>query len=166
MQNFMEFVDKRKRDAKHHLDLIKKLLERGGMKVSSHLNKDDSYIFVESPVKNLSFDGVRIYQIGDIIAYRVQKEEETHPFGRSYPLEIEEMFYDFLSDEESETKAGELVAKTLIFELKNFFEKSEAAEKKLRTSDFDGIHDPLGKVITRSSETGTDYANLVYNKTN
>ena len=155
---YREFVDNKQRKAKKHLGLVKRLLEKQGFQVTDRAEeRDDPHIFVFNPDKNLSFDGVRIYEIGGDIAYRVQKEAETHPFGKAYSLPIEKMYEDLLGDEEDEDKIGEEIIKSVSSELKEFFEKSAKAEKDGPW----GAEDPLGKVYARS--TGTDYSNQVHN---
>lgn len=164
-RSFGTFVDKKKRDSIHQLELIQDLLERNGMKVENFLqndkNEDDSYIFCYSPLKNSGFDGVRIYKIGAEIAFRVQKESKTHPYGSAYPLPIESMFHDFLSDHDvDEKKAGEKIIEAVGKEMRKFFEKSVEAEKVLHDKEIEG--GDAGNVLTRSS--GTDYSSMVYQK--
>jgi hypothetical protein len=109
----------------------------------------------------VSFEGVRVYKIGSQMAYRVQKEEKTHPYGKAYRSDLEEMFNDFVSDHMDEEKAGKKVMKTVVEELQKFFKASASAEEELMTGDFGG-DDPMGKIVIKS--TGTDYSNLVHAK--
>jgi hypothetical protein len=153
MQTFIEFIDKKKRDAKKHLRIVKKLLESGNMEVKEYLDDEEPYIFLFSPSKELTFDGVRIYQIGSQLAFRLQKEEKTHPFGTAYPLDIEEMFNDLMSDHHNPEKAGKEVVKSVLHEMDRFFKKSISAEKDLRNSEFDG------KIAVRSGML--DFSNIV-----
>lgn len=162
METFVEFVDKKEREAKKHLKIVKKLLESQGMKVADHLKDDDPYIFVFNPGQNIAFDGVRIYQIGTQIAFRIQKEENTHPFGRAYPLPVEDMFNDLMSDNHKPELAGKKVIESVTEEVKSFFIKSANAEKDLRGSEFGNASDPMNKIAIRS--TNTDYSNMVYTK--
>jgi hypothetical protein len=162
VKTFLEYVDKKERESKRHLKIIANLLENSGMKVKKHLGEDAPYLFVPSPQKKLSFDGIRIYKIGSHIAYRVQKNEKTQPYGKSYPLDIEDMFKDYISDHMDEDKAGGLVVRSVIKEIKHFFKKSHEAEKDLMQADFD-VNDPLGRVVVKS--TGTDWSNQVANRT-
>ena len=163
MASFVEFADKKEREAKRHLKIVKKLLEQNGLKVRDHLTDDDDpFLFVVAPSKKLSFDGVRVYQIGSQMAYRVQKEEKTHPYGKAYAIDIEDMFTDYLSDHIEEDRAGKMIVQAVTDEIKKFFDKSEAAEKELRQAEFGGAGDPLGRVVIKS--TGTDYSNLVHNQ--
>lgn len=163
MAGFREFVDKRTREARKQLATIKRILENGGFGVNDFTMDEDPYIFAKNPAGNLPFDGVRIYRIGDEIAYRVQKEEKTHPYGKAFGLDIEEMFNDLISDEGmTEQKAGKEVMKAVQEEIRQFFNKNAEAEKEFRAGDFDFGGDPSGHV-TVSSSTGTDYSNTIQN---
>ena len=133
-KGFFEFLDKKARRSKHQLELVKQVFERHSMSVKDFMNEEVPYIFLKNTVPNPSFDGIRIYKIGETMAFRVQKEADTHPYGRAYNLDIEAMYNDLLSDHKHEEKAGKLVIQTLIKELKSFFEQSEKAEKDLRVS--------------------------------
>jgi len=161
MSTFREFVDKKTREAKKQLFTLDKVLKKEGVNTANHLEDDDPYLFVRSPGK-LSFDGIRIYKIGDNIAYRVQKEEETHPYGKAYSLDVEGMYEDYISDDDyDESKAGKEVMKSIVSEIRNFFNKSAEAENELRDGEFDKAGDPLGRVMMKS--TGTDYSSKVTN---
>jgi len=167
MKTFGEFIDKKGRAAKKELGIIKKTLEKDGMTVEDFLEDEDPYIYIRS-AGGLSFDGIRVYKIGNNIAYRVQKEDKTHPYGVAYPLDMEDMFNDLISDNIGEEKAGREVMESIANEIKKFFQKSADAEKEIRASEFDKQKDPMGRAMQRSasvrSSTGTDYANLIYNK--
>lgn len=159
-KSFGEFVDKKKRDAISQLRLVKKMLESHGFKVEDFLNsnEDDHYIFCHGDRHDGGFDGIRIYKIGNDIAFRVQKESKTHPYGSAYLLPIETMFHDFLTDENvDQKKAGEMVIEAVGKEVRKFFEKSAKAAKEYRSDML--ASDP---VMVRSS--GTDYSALIFNK--
>ncbi len=132
------------------------------MSVSSFLEGDDPYVFLRSNKGGTSFEGVRIYKIGGNIAYRIQKEEKTHPFGKAYPLDIEGMWDDLIGDKMDEKEAGKQIIKAVHEEFDTFFTKSLDAEKQLRTGDFDRKGNPLGNVMITGQ--GTDYSNLVHSK--
>jgi len=161
MNGFSQFVDKKARKAKKHLKLIEKMLIQHGLTVKNHLDEgEEPFLFVVSPIRKVSFEGIRIYQTGESIAWRVQKEEKTHPYGRAYRLDIQEMYEDLMSEEEMDEKAAaKEVVQAVIKELQQFFEKSHEAERDLRMGDFDADGDPLGRVMVRAS--GTDFANTV-----
>lgn len=162
MQTFLEFVDKKQREAKRHLKIMQKLLESSGLRIKSYVDDDEEpYVYLHNPSKKVTFDGVRIYQIGDQLAYRVQKEEKTHPYGKAYQLDIENMFSDYIGDQIDEMEAGKLVIKSVIEELNKFFNRTSQAEVELAAGEF-GSPDPLGSVIIRS--TGSDWSTLVHSQ--
>lgn len=161
-KSFGDFIDKKQRDSMKQLKLIEQLLTKQGFKVSDFMteHEDDPYIYVESPNRSTSFDGVRVYKIGDTIAFRIQKESETHPYGNAYALKIEDMFDDLMSEDDmDEVKAGKLVMKAVAKELTSFFEKSDEAEQEERAGDISQSDDD---VMIRS--TGTDYSSQIYSK--
>jgi len=157
-EQFLEFVDRKQREAVKHLGLMEKLFQKSGMQISSFLEDEDPYIFVKSPTDRLSFDGVRIYEIGGVIAYRVQREQKTEPFGKSYLLDVEDMFNDFMSENMKEEEAGEKVIESVVSEIKKFFDKSAKAEQELIDNGQDGAG-----IILKTG--GTDYSSTVLNKT-
>lgn len=165
-RSFGEFVDKKKRESIDQLQVVKQMLEKSGLRVDNFLetdSRDDPYVYCFSPSRNGSFDGIRIYKIGNQLAFRVQKEAKTHPYGSAYPLPIEEMFHDFLSDEDvDQRKAGKKVMESVVKEIRKFFEKSVEAEKDERDKIIDQGKDSQGSVLVKT--TGTDYSALVYNK--
>ena len=159
---FGEFVGKKERKAKKQLGIVKEVLSKQGMICKDHLEDDDPYIFLQNPNRGTQFQGVRIYKIGDYICYRVQNEENTHPYGKAYQLEVEDMFQDLVSDEDyDQEKAGKEVMKSIAEELKKFFIKSADAEKELRAGEYQGGGDPLGRIAV--TPTGNDYANNITN---
>lgn len=160
-RSFHEFADRKKRECRKHLGLLKKLFEKTGFQVAEHLEEDDPYIYVKSTTKSQSFDGVRIYKLGDTVAYRVSKQEETHPYGKAYMLSVEDMFDDFIS-EYDEGEAVKMVITEVSKEIKRFFEKSEEAEYELQTTQFDRMATGHGQIMLRGG--GTDYSNQVHTK--
>lgn len=161
-KTFGTYCDKKKRESVRHLRLVKQILERTGMKVDNFLETEgDPYIFCHNPSKNGSFDGIRLYKIGEGLAYRIQKESKTHPYGSAYQLPIEDMFQDFLSDNISQKKAGIKLIETVGQEIRKFFEKSIEAERDERRNDIE--KDNAGAVLVRT--TGTDYSSLISNRT-
>lgn len=165
MASFGQFIDKKTREARKHLTLVERILKVSGFSVTSHLEEEEPYLFLTSPVKRTSFAGVRIYKVGESVAYRVQKEEKTHPYGKAYRLDIKEMYDDLLSDDEmTEKKAANEVIQTVPKELGKFFEKSVDAERDLRDTEFDQTGDPLGRIMM-STGGPNDYSNTLQDKT-
>lgn len=164
-KSFGDFVDKKKRDSLRQLGLIRQMLEAEGLKVDNFLenSEEEPYIFVFNPSRNGSFDGLRVYKIGDIISFRIQKENKTHPYGSAYAMPIEDMFQDFMSDEDiDEVKAGKKVMESVSKEIRKFFEKSVEAERDERDELIDKDNSSAGSVLVKT--TGTDYSSLVHNK--
>lgn len=163
-KTFGDFVDKKKRDSIRQLKLVKQVLEHNGLKVENFIDSEsgqEPYIFCYSPSRNGGFDGIRIYKIGSELAFRIQKESKTHPYGSAYSLPIESMFSDFLSDQDAdEAKAGKKIIEAVGKEIKKFFERSIEAEQNDRSLDLD--RESGGSVLVRT--TGTDYSALIYNK--
>lgn len=163
-KTFGDFVDKKKRDSIRQLKLVKQVLEHNGLKVENFIESErdqEPYIFCYSPSRNSGFDGIRIYKIGSEIAFRIQKESKTHPYGSAYSLPIESMFSDFLSDQDTdEAKAGKKIIEAVGKEIKKFFERSIEAEQNDRSLDLD--RESGGSVLVRT--TGADYSALIYNK--
>lgn len=157
MQQFLEFVDRKQRESKRQLKLVEKALRQGHFHVYGHLEDDDPYLFVKSPSKKLSFEGVRVYTIGDQVAYRVQKMEKTEPYGKPYALNLEDMFNDYMSEDMDEEEAGKKVVESMISELKKFFSKSEEAEEDMRSKTGDGV----GLIVKTG---GSDYSSTVLNR--
>jgi len=157
MEFFLEFIDRKQREAKKQLKLVEKALRNAKLHVYSHLEDEDPYLFVKSNNKKLSFEGVRVYHIGDGIAFRVQKLEKTEPYGKSYELNAEEMFNDFMSEEMDEKEAAKKVMEAMGKEIKDFFHKSAKAEEEIRTGQKDGV----GMIVKTG---GSDYSSTVLNR--
>lgn len=160
MELFLEFLDRKQREGKNHLKMINKILSNEGFKVKSFLDEDDSdepYLFVYNNKKDTPFEGIRIYEIGNMIAYRPQRREKTHPYGSAYKIDMEGMFNDFMSENMSEEKAGKKVMQSLVHEVEKFFRKSAHAEADMQGKETDG----LGLIVKTG---GSDYASMLLNK--
>ncbi len=136
-KTFGEFVDRKKRDTIKHLKLLKKVLESKGFTVQSFVSNDESpsYIYCHNPDRNAEFQGIRVYEILGKMAFRVQNEATTHPYGSAYSIPVEDMYTDFLSEDEDEAKAGKKVIEAIVNEVKRFFERSNRASIKLGMQD-------------------------------
>ena len=154
---FSSFLDIKNREAKKELSIIKEILS-GNFKVEDFLSKDSAYLYLRNN-ENAPFQGVRIYKIGSNFAYRIQNESESEPYGKAYPLNLEEIFNDIIPDM-NEEEAAETVAKALIEEFVNFFKKSSEVQKdfmigKINKSDISG------STIITSSNSG-DFSNSIH----
>ena len=157
MELFLEFIDRKQREGKKHLEIISEILKKEGFNVTSHVDNEEPYLFVQNKETDTSFGGIRIYEIGNMVAYRVQKREKTHPYGMAYRLDMEGMFNDFMSENMSEEDAGKKVMESLTNEISKFFKKSAKAESEMRDQEKDG----LGLIVKTG---GTDYASTLLNK--
>jgi hypothetical protein len=157
MQQFLEFIDRKQRESVSQLKIVSKALQKGKLDVKEYLHDDDPHIFVRSHNKKLSFEGVRVYKIGDQVAYRIQKLEKSEPFGKTYALNLEDMFNDYLSEGMTKEEAGDKVIESMTEEIKKFFKRSAKAEEELRTGQKDG----LGLIIKTG---GSDYSSTVLNR--
>lgn len=165
IRSFKDYMDVEDRKALRQLKIIQGVLEKGGLKVTNFTESEDDqnpYIFVYNTAGNRFFDGIRIYSIGKKLAYRVQKEERTHPFGTAYPLKIEEMFNDFISEEDvDQKKAGEKIIEQFPKMIKRFFERSAEAEKAIIDQD---IRDKGDSPAGIRSTGGTNYSQMIHTK--
>ena len=124
MKKFSNFIETKKRKIKKELKLIKKALEHEKYEVKEFLNEYDPYIYLKIPERDsLFFEGIRIYKIGESFAYRVQNSEKSHPYGKSYKLDVEGIFNDFVSENADEKKAGLNTIKELGKQIKQFIKK-------------------------------------------
>lgn len=160
--NFHSFLDKKGREAKKQLGILKEVLEKEGFKVQDFLDGDgDNYIYVKGNLPGLSFGGIRIYRIGDSIAYRIQQEAKTYPYGKAYSLKVSDMFEDLVSDSFKEEEAGKKVMQAITTEIKKFFEVSLRAQQDIQNGNVTRQDDLLGRILMTSQ--GTDYANTLNN---
>jgi len=155
---FNEFVNHRERESRDHLKLIEKILKSGkdSLKVKSFLSEDDPYLFVYAPNDNFTFEGIRVYPIGDIYAYKIQNAEDTQPFGKAYSLDLEKMFADHMSDNIESDEAAKRVSENVKREINRFFELTGKAEEELA-----GTKPDSGYVLKTG---GSDYSSLIFNK--
>lgn len=158
---FLEFIDKIDRENLKKLKIIGALLESQDYDVSKHFDFEDSYIYVKNPLDDGDFGGCRIYVIGDIVCYRVQKEKDTEPYGKAYELDVEGYFEDLLEDHKEPKKAAEALIKVIAIDLKRFFQESGKAYKQLQVQDYDiSTSNPYNKLINRIGMS-PDYSSLV-----
>lgn len=139
---FSSFLDKKVREAKKQLGIIRDVLSEKDLQVEDFLDGKDPYLFVEDPNKEMEF-GIRIYKVGSGIAYRIQRENKTQPYGEAYPMDVESYFSDLVSDMDEEEAAKKL-KKALVEEVKSFFKKSSEANEELVSG---GDDDGTGRII-------------------
>jgi len=143
---FSSFIDKKNARAREELEIIRDILKDGGLKVQDFLKSDSPYIFLSSPQEGLNFEGVRIYKVGSNLAYRIQNENSTEPYGQAYSLDLEDIFSDLVSDMSGE-KAADKIKEAVVDEFKNFFKKSSEAQQELNSTP----GDPQSKIMVNGS---------------
>jgi hypothetical protein len=143
---FSSFLDKKNREVKSQLSVIRDVLKEANFKVEDFLCDESPYLFLQNTEEGLDFEGVRIYKVGSNIAYRIQKENKTAPYGAAYSLNIEDMFEDLITDVD-EDKIAEQIKKAIKEEFNNFFKKSLKAQEEINSSSVD----PLSKALVGGS---------------
>jgi|APGre2960657373_1045057.scaffolds.fasta_scaffold00093_20 hypothetical protein len=163
MKTFLEFNNMLEQHTKEDLEMLLYIFEKDGLRVESFLDSEDiPYIFIYNPLEDTSFQGVRVYKLGDILAFKVQRYPESKSYGKAYPIEIQDMYDNFIADKKTKEEAVKELRKILCKNMRDFFKKSKVAEDKIVRSQ---IHDPdaldgAGQIVIRN--TGTDYSNTVY----
>lgn len=158
---FLEYVNRKQRDAVRELRVVKRILKQGGFQVGSHLHEkhEDPYLYVYNPHDHPDF-GLRIYKLGgQDIYYRPQKKEKTHPWGEAKTLDVKGIYEDVKSDEQNDDKAAQMIIKSIADELKSYFKANAKAEKQNKKGS-DGS--PLGAVAVRGSLDTGDFSNTSY----
>jgi hypothetical protein len=135
MNKFSVFLDKKNRESKKQLNLLGEALTKNGFKIEKFLKEThDPYIFVFSD-KSLSFEGVRIYKINEIFAFKVQYQKDTHPYGTAYDLEVENFFNDYMSEGLNPEESVKKTVTALVQEMKSFFKRSFEMENDAITNN-------------------------------
>lgn len=156
---FSTFLDIKNKKIIKELNILKDVLS-DGFEVESFIEIDDPYIFVKpKKVKDLSFEGVRVYKIGSNWAYRIQNESDKEPYGKAYPLDIEKMFEELIPDM-SEEEAGDVISGALKDEFDTFFNKSSESQKELGVGIFDK-KDITNQPVIMGNNSG-DFTNSIY----
>ncbi len=144
MPNFFEYVDRKQRQVVRQLKIVKRILAQAGLQVASHLDfhhKEEPYLYVYNPNSDTKF-GLRVYGVGEELAYRLQRKEKTHPYGKPNRLIVADMWDDFKAEGKDDTAAAEEVIKAVGEEVADYFKQSAKAEKKSSHIKMD--QSPLG----------------------
>lgn len=151
---FLEFFNRHEDQSRNHLQMLKKVFEEDGMYCMDFTKDEEKepYIFLVAP-DGLSFQGVRFYEKGDILAFRAQKKADTLPYGKSYLMDLQDMLDEILVDEKDEIKAIETLNKHIVKKLKNFFKQTKVAEKEILDAELSGNGMPgSGQVTIRNAD--------------
>ena len=173
MKTFLEYQLHRVKDYEpQRLHNLFKALQKGGLAAIDMTNAPrDPHIWVQAHSKPEEYDGIRVYLLGDICAFRVQKMKNTEPYGKSYSLDLQQMFDDILDDMGSKAKdhMNEAVDK-LIAEIsariRKFYMDSIKDEEEFLTNQLDGVdRDDIGGAALVPN-SGIDYSSTVYSTKN
>lgn len=164
MKTFLEFTFAKHKETEERLKLVKKILEKDGMRVDDFFDDGKPYIFCFNPLNNLDFEGIRIFENGKTMSFQVCKTKDTLPYGIARSLDINDLFNQICETEEDKKEATETLIKEVSKEIRKFFRQSKMAEDELMGKIIDGqtSGDKAGSIVVRN--TGTDYANQVYSK--
>jgi hypothetical protein len=183
MQTFLEFFQRDEDDARKKLKLLKSIFDEDGMYSMDFTSEEERepYIFVTAP-SDLSFQGIRFYQKGDITAFMIQKEPKVFPYGKAYFLDLQKMLDDIMVDESDKDEALKELKKQVTKKIKMFFKQTKKAEDKIVDAEISGNGLPgYAQITIRNVNNeptnpnadkrnpalmrtgGTDYSNTFYN---
>ena len=173
MKTFLEFAVHRVRDYEpERLHDLFRLLQKGGLVAIDRTHQqNDPHIWVQAHPKPQEFDGVRVYLLGNICAFRVQKLATTQPYGKSYQLDLQEMFNKILERMGNDAKTNmKLAVKELIKKVAEkiigFYQLAIQDEEEFMQDQLYGPErtDVGGAALVPSS--GFDYSMKVYSDKN
>ncbi len=153
--------------AKKRLRLLMNVLQKDGLRVEDFTHDEhEPYIFVYAYPVPTTFEGVRFYMHGDILAFKTQKKPETQPYGEAYELDLQTMLMDIFENEKdkSEKNITKVLLKLVGREIRDHFKKAKSAEQDILTGQVADNKAAAGQIIIRNN--GTDYANTVTSKWN
>jgi len=139
---FSTFIDSKISKTREELEILKNVFNKANIKVEDFIKDHEPYLFIPCLEENLDFGGIRIYKVGSNMAYRIQSESASEPYGGSYALNIEQMFEDLIAEMDEE-KAAEKINQAIVEEIQGFFKKSLEAQEELASSEYD----PHNKII-------------------
>jgi hypothetical protein len=164
---FNEYVDRHHYFAKRKLRLLKNVLEKDGLRIEDFTrDEQEPYIFVYAYPVPTTFEGIRFYMLGDILAFKTQKKAETQPYGESYELDLQAMLIDIFDTEKdkSEKHITNLLMKLIGRELRDHFKRAKKAEDELLNGQVTSSKDAAGQIVIRNG--GNDYSNTIFSKWN
>lgn len=166
MITFLEYSYAKIKESKKKLELVKKCLEKDGLKVSEVTEDVKPFIYCYTPLKNLSFDGIRIFENGSTMSFQVSKSKDTLPYGMPREIPVNDMFYQISEFESDPSKASEELVKEIAKLVRNFFKQSKLAEDDLMGKVIDGTtgNDKAGAIVIRNMDANQAYSNTIMSK--
>jgi excinuclease UvrABC helicase subunit UvrB len=168
MKTFLEYSTHRVREHDpKKLELLFKALTKSGLFVADKTDLEkDPHLFVQAIPEPEEFEGIRIYILGNICAYRVQKLKDTEPYGKAYFLDVQKMYDDAIKDigdagDQNKKIYVDALIKKLGEKLQKFYKDSVKDEEEFISSQIDGDNrtDIGGAMLAPAN--GGDYANKV-----
>jgi len=174
MQTFLEYaINRVKTFEPQRLHSLFLALKKGGLAVINRIHQqNDPHIWVQAHPQPEEYRGIRVYLLGNICAFRVQKLENTQPYGKSYLLNMQEMYDDILenmgekADDKDPAKAVEILIKQVSDTIRKFYIDSIKDEEEFLSAQLDG---PSRQDIGGAAllpVTGIDYSSTVYSTKN
>lgn len=170
MKTFLEYqLHRIKQEHPKKLKLLSKMLTQSGLFVHDNTEDEDCHIFVSAIPQPEEFEGIRIYFLGNVCSYRVQKMKDTEPYGKSYLLDLQKMFDDILMEKGNKASNKDCVEALIERcgkEIRKFFSQSIKDEDDYIQSQIDNETGPDAGSAMIAPTYGTDYASHVYSVRN
>jgi hypothetical protein len=169
MQTFFEYALHRVKSFEpDRLKDLYRLLKAGGLVVVDKTNEqNDPHLWVQAHPTPQEFSGIRVYLLGNICAFRVQKLETTEPYGKAYLMDLQGIFDKILEKmgnkaQKSSKEAVKELIKSVSGEINAFYHDSIKDEEEFVQDQLYGPErsDVGGAALVPSS--GFDYSMKVY----
>lgn len=165
--SFWEYVqeqddpERKKRDDLRKLELLERLVRRGGM-TAKMVRKKRPYLYVWSQIPGLR-GGAKVYQEGDQITYKYQTSMETKSgldqFTTARVLPIQQIFLDLQAEsDKTEVQVAVQMADEVARRFKSFFKEMAKAIKIRNRKRDDGSFS-----IAHASREPSDFSQMVNN---
>jgi hypothetical protein len=170
MKTFLEYqIHRIKQDNPKRLQTLMKVLIQSGLFVQDYTESYDPHIFVSAMPEPQEFEGIRIYCLGNICAYRVQKMKDTEPYGKSYLLDLQKTYDDILEEKGMKSTNKDTVEafiERLGKEIRKFFKTSMQDEEEFIKSQVDAEDRKDSGDAAILPAYSQDYSSSVYNTRN
>jgi hypothetical protein len=172
MLTFLEYSIHRVREQQpKKLKLLLQAIKAAGLVAIDHTdNEKDPHIFLKAFPQPEEFDGVRVYILGHIVAFRVQKNEGTSPYGKAYLLDMQKIYEDLLEEEDPNTEEEKRetlkkLVRKIGDKIRNFWKDSIKDEEEQLKDELGSMNrtDIGGAMLAPAY--GGDYSNAVYSST-
>ena len=166
MGTFLEYSYAKTEESRIKLRLIKKCLEKDGLKCEEIVDDVKPYLFCYTPLNNLSFEGIKISENGSTMSFQTSKNKNTLPYGTPRELPVNDMFFQIKEIKPDQEKAMEILVKEVAKLVRHFFMQSKVAEDDLMGKVIDGTSgsDKAGSIVVRNMDASNSYSNQIYSK--